>query len=109
MDIDGYSKLVIDKQTEVSSKLSEITRNSEQFRRAESEGRLVRFSTTAASRAVAIASLATFLFLPPHFDSIAPDETPKPFASPDYFGVVDLNSHFVFRSRDPDFCSDAAT
>jgi hypothetical protein len=68
MDIVGYSKLVIDKQTEFSSKLNEITRNSEQFRRAESEGTLVRFSTTAASGAVAIASLATFLFVPTHFD-----------------------------------------
>jgi hypothetical protein len=66
-------------------------------------------STTAPSRVVAIASLATFLFLPPHFDSIAPDETPEPFASPDYFGVVDLNCHFVFRSRYMDFCPDAAT
>jgi hypothetical protein len=31
MDIVGYSKLVIDKQTEFSSKLNEITRNSGQF------------------------------------------------------------------------------
>ena len=45
MDIVGYSKLVIDKQTEFSGKLNEITRTSEQFRRAESEGTLVRLPT----------------------------------------------------------------
>jgi hypothetical protein len=45
MDIVGYSKLVIDKQTELSRKLNEIARNSEQFRRAESDRTLVRLPT----------------------------------------------------------------
>jgi hypothetical protein len=45
MDIVGYSKLVIDKQTELTRKLNEIVRNSEEFRRAETEGTLVRLPT----------------------------------------------------------------
>jgi TolB-like protein len=45
MDIVGYSKLVIDKQTEFTRKLKEISRNSEQFRLAEAEGTLVKLPT----------------------------------------------------------------
>ena len=45
MDIVGYSKLVIDKQPELTRKLKEIARNSEQFRLAEPEGTLVKLPT----------------------------------------------------------------
>jgi TolB-like protein/Tfp pilus assembly protein PilF len=45
MDIVGYSKLVIDKQTELTNRLNEIVRNSQQFRLAESENALVRLPT----------------------------------------------------------------
>ena len=45
MDIVGYSKLVIDEQTERTRKLNEITRNAPQFRLAEAEGTLVRLPT----------------------------------------------------------------
>jgi hypothetical protein len=45
MDIVGYSKLVIDKEPELTRKLKEIARNSEQFRLAEPEGTLVKLPT----------------------------------------------------------------
>ena len=45
MDIVGYSKLVIDEQTALTRKLGEIARGSEQFRRAEAAGSLVRLPT----------------------------------------------------------------
>jgi TolB-like protein len=45
MDIVGYSKLVIDKQTELTRKLNEIVRGSSQFQTAEAEGTLVRLPT----------------------------------------------------------------
>ena len=45
IDIVGYSRLVIDKQTELSNRLNEIVRTSEQFRLAESENALVRLPT----------------------------------------------------------------
>jgi len=45
MDIVGYSKLVIDKQPELTRKLKEIARNSEQFGLAEPEGTLVKLPT----------------------------------------------------------------
>ena len=45
MDIVRYSKLVIDKQPELTRKLKEIARNSEQFRLAEPEGTLVKLPT----------------------------------------------------------------
>jgi hypothetical protein len=38
MDIVGYSKLVIDKQTDLTRKLNEIVRNAPQFQIAETEG-----------------------------------------------------------------------
>ncbi len=44
-DIVGYWKLVIDKQPELTRKLKEIARNSEQFRLAEPEGTLVKLPT----------------------------------------------------------------
>ena len=44
-DIVGYSKLVIDKQTELTRELNDIVRNSAQVRLAESEGTLVRLPT----------------------------------------------------------------
>ena len=45
MDIVGYSKLVIDKQAELTRKLKEIARSSEQFRLAEAEGTIVKLPT----------------------------------------------------------------
>ena len=42
IDIVGYSKLLIDQQTELIQKLKEIVRGTEQFRRAEAEGKLLR-------------------------------------------------------------------
>lgn len=44
-DIVGYSKLLIDQQTGLLSKLNEIVRNTEQFRRAEAAGKLIRIPT----------------------------------------------------------------
>src|ERR1700756_3560284 len=45
IDIVGYSKLVIDKQTELTRRLSEIVSDSKQFRLAESENALIRLPT----------------------------------------------------------------
>src|SRR6266478_3814685 len=45
IDIVGYSKLLITEQGELLRKLTEIVRQTEQFRRAESEGKLVRIPT----------------------------------------------------------------
>ena len=45
IDIVGYSKLVIDKQTELTRKLNGIVRDVRQFDAAEAEGSLVRLPT----------------------------------------------------------------
>ena len=45
IDIVGYSKLLISEQSEQIQKLKEIVRGTEQFRRAEAEGKLLRVST----------------------------------------------------------------
>ena len=42
IDIVGYSKLLITDQSEQLQKLKEIVRRTEQFRRAEAEGKLLR-------------------------------------------------------------------
>jgi hypothetical protein len=42
IDIVGYSKLLITDQSEQLQKLKEIVRGTEQFRRAEAEGKLLR-------------------------------------------------------------------
>ena len=44
-DIVGYSKLLINQQKEILAKLNEIVRATEQFRRAETAGKLVRLPT----------------------------------------------------------------
>jgi TolB-like protein/class 3 adenylate cyclase/predicted Zn-dependent protease len=44
-DIVGYSKLSMNQQTELLSKLNDIVRNTEQFRRAEAAGKLTRIPT----------------------------------------------------------------
>src|SRR5260370_23005423 len=44
-DIVGYSKLLINEQSEQIRKLKEIVRGTEQFRLAEAEGKLLRLST----------------------------------------------------------------
>jgi len=44
LDIVGYSKLLINEQSEQIQKLKEIVRGTEQFRLAEAEGKLLRFS-----------------------------------------------------------------
>lgn len=45
IDIVGYSKLLIDDQRELQQELNEIVRGTEQFRAAESAGKLVRLPT----------------------------------------------------------------
>src|SRR5213593_2606120 len=45
IDIVGYSKLLINEQSEQIQKLKEIVRATEQFRLAEAEGKLVRLPT----------------------------------------------------------------
>src|SRR5437763_16902806 len=45
IDIVGYSKLLINEQSEQLRILKEIVRGTEQFRRAEAEGKLLRLPT----------------------------------------------------------------
>jgi class 3 adenylate cyclase len=45
MDIVGYSKLLVDEQSELARQLSQIVRNTEQVRGAEAKGKLVRLPT----------------------------------------------------------------
>src|SRR5206468_2064969 len=45
IDIVGYSKLLINEQSEQIQKLKDIVRSTEQFRLAEAEGKLLRLST----------------------------------------------------------------
>ena len=45
MDIVGFSKLLVNQQTECSHRLNQIVRNTEQFRAAEGAGRLIRLPT----------------------------------------------------------------
>src|SRR5437868_14847617 len=45
IDIVGYSKLLIDDQRELQQELNQIVRNTQQFRAAESAGKLVRIPT----------------------------------------------------------------
>ena len=45
IDIVGYSKLLINEQSEQLQGLKEIVRGTEQFRRAEAEGKLLRLPT----------------------------------------------------------------
>ena len=45
VDIVGFSKLLVDQQTECSHRLNQIVRNTEQFRAAEAADRLIRLPT----------------------------------------------------------------
>jgi TolB-like protein/class 3 adenylate cyclase len=45
MDMVGFSKLLVDEQSENSRRLNQIVRNTEQFRAAEAAGKLVRLPT----------------------------------------------------------------
>src|SRR5437588_12079536 len=45
IDIVGYSKLLITEQSELLRRLSDVARETEQFRRAEAQGKLVRLPT----------------------------------------------------------------
>ena len=45
IDIVGYSKLLISEQSELIQKLKEIVRGTEQFKKAEAEGKLLRLPT----------------------------------------------------------------
>src|SRR5437016_2323483 len=45
IDITGYSKLLITEQSELLRQLTEVVRDTEQFRRAEAQGKLVRLPT----------------------------------------------------------------
>jgi class 3 adenylate cyclase len=45
MDVVGYSKLLINDQTEVLAQLSQIVRGTAHFQEAEAEGKLIRLAT----------------------------------------------------------------
>jgi TolB-like protein/Flp pilus assembly protein TadD len=45
MDIVGYSKLLVDEQSDLSQQLNKIVRNTEQVRSAEAKGKLIRLPT----------------------------------------------------------------
>src|ERR671934_2784815 len=45
MDIVGYSKLLVDEQSNLTRQLNQIVRNTEQVRRAETKGKLIRLPT----------------------------------------------------------------
>jgi len=45
IDIAGYSKLLINEQSELIGQLKEVVRGTEQFRLADAEGKLLRLST----------------------------------------------------------------
>src|SRR5881227_2419526 len=45
MDVVGYSKLLLDEQRELQQQLTQIVRNTEQVRAAESAGKLIRIPT----------------------------------------------------------------
>src|SRR5437763_7338638 len=45
MDIVGYSKLLVDEQSDVARRLNQIVRETEQFRSAEAKGKLIRLPT----------------------------------------------------------------
>src|ERR1043166_7679428 len=45
MDIVGFSKLMVDEQSDASHRLNQIVRNTEQFRAAEAENKLIRLPT----------------------------------------------------------------
>ena len=45
MDIVGYSKLLLDQQSDYSDRLNQIVRSTSQFRAAEAEGKLIRLPT----------------------------------------------------------------
>ena len=50
IDIVGYSKLLINEQSEQLQKLKEIVHGTEQFRRAEADGKLLRLPTGPAEK-----------------------------------------------------------
>jgi hypothetical protein len=45
MDIVGYSKLLTDRQRELSNKLNSVVRDTEQFKGADAAGKLIRLPT----------------------------------------------------------------
>lgn len=45
MDVVGYSKLLINDQTEVLEQLNQIARQTQSFREAETAGKLIRLAT----------------------------------------------------------------
>jgi len=45
MDIVGFSKLLVDEQSDCSERLNQIVRRTSQFRAAEAEGKLIRLPT----------------------------------------------------------------
>src|SRR5438128_8375600 len=45
MDIVGFSKLLVDEQSEFTDRLNQIVRSTEQFRSAEAGGKLIRLPT----------------------------------------------------------------
>src|SRR4051812_18226619 len=45
MDIVGYSKLMVDEQEQISSRLNQVVRGTEEFRNADGTGKLLRFPT----------------------------------------------------------------
>src|SRR5438874_904111 len=59
IDIVGYSKLLIDEQSEQIQKLKQIVRSTEQFRLAQAEGKLLRLPTGDGGALVFCTSLET--------------------------------------------------
>jgi hypothetical protein len=49
MDIVGFSKLLVDEQSDCSDRLNHIVRRTSQFRAAEPEGKLIRLPPVAGS------------------------------------------------------------
>src|SRR6266487_5899194 len=45
MDIVGFSKLLVDEQSNCSDRLNQVVRKTSQFRAAEAEGKLIRLPT----------------------------------------------------------------
>ena len=56
IDVVGYSKQVIEEQRELQHQLNQIVRNTEQFRAAEAEGKLVRLPSGDAMALVFLAA-----------------------------------------------------
>src|SRR5881397_1214854 len=85
IDIVGYSKLLINEQSEQIRTLKEIVRRTEQFRLAEAEGKLLRLPTGDGDALVfrtnpeapILCALEISKALDPRFQKLAASEAPK--------------------------------